>query len=775
MPSPDPTGELPLRGVRVLDRTSRVAGAYAGKLLRDVGADVVVVEPSRPDPAAAATTVRDGALWRWLQAGKRSICVDAVDEVRRNADILLVDGTERISPRARTVTVCITDFGADGPWSGRPASHLTLEAESGSLGSRGVPEMPPVAVGGELGEWIAGLYAGVAALAGWRTARESGVAEHVDVSVFECMLVTLNMHEPLHAVLAGSDAFVRWVQVPSIERAADGWVCFSLVTGQQWLDFTALIGRPDLGEDPELSHMLGRWPRRHEIYAATGPWMTKRTVDEIVEAATAFRLPVAHVTDGETIGRMEHFRTREVFAPSPHGGYLQPKPPYRFSRLVPAPPAAAPVAGADTHAVRDDWSAPRPAAPVARTPHRPLDGVRVVDLTAFWAGPSGTGYLAALGADVVKVESVQRPDGIRFAGGQITRADSWWDYSWVFQGSNAGKRGITLDLTRDDGRELLHRLLADADVLTENFSPRVMAQFGLSYDELAVRYPRLVVVRMPAFGLDGPWADRVGFALTMEALAGMATITGHPDGNPTCPGGVLDPIAGMHAAFATIAALEHRDATGDGQLVEVPMIECALNVAAEPLLEYGANGVVLSRRGNRGPAGVLQDVYPCVGDDAWVAVTVRDGAQASAVVSVLAAAGADVAELGAMTWPEVAPRLDDALRRFLAGCHDEDAVDRLVAAGVPAGVVRRPTVVARNPQLVERGFYEEHQHPTLGVLGYPVLPTRFATWTGPVHARPAPTLGQHNREVLGGELGCGDDVLARLASAGVIGTRPVGL
>src|SRR4051812_23618399 len=451
--------DLPLAGVRVLDRTTRLAGAYASKLLRDAGADVVVTE------RFAEAGTGDGALWRWLQGGKRSVTATAAAELVAAADVILVDTSDDVTGNASTVTVGITDFGRTGPWSARPASHLTLEAEAGSLGSRGIPELPPVAVGGELGEWIAGLYAGVAALAGWRAVRGTDLSEQVDVSVFECMLVTLNMHEPLHAALAGTDAFVRWIQVPSIERAADGWVCFSLVTGQQWLDFTAMIERPDLGADPALSNMLGRWPRRQEIYAAMEPWLTARSVDQIVETATAFRLPVAHVTDGATVGLMEHFRVRDVFAPSPHGGYPQPKPPYRFSRSTVAPAAPAPVDGADTDAVRRDWSR-APRATTRRQARRPLDGVRVVDLTAFWAGPSGTGYLTALGADVVKVESVQRPDGIRFAGGQITQDDGWWEHSWVFQGSNAGKRGITLDLTRAEGRELLHQLLADADVLT---------------------------------------------------------------------------------------------------------------------------------------------------------------------------------------------------------------------------------------------------------------------------------------------------------------------
>ncbi len=729
----------PLTGVRVLDSTGRLAGAYAGKILRDVGADVVVVGSGFDDPVA-----------RFLHGGKRSVDADGAQALAATADILLTDIPPTGEARPGAVTVTISDFGESGPWKDRPSSHLTLEAESGSLGSRGVPELPPVAVGGDLGEWIAGLYAGVAALAGWRTARESGVHEHVEVSVLECMLVTLNMHEPLHAALGGSDAFTRWVQVPSVERTKDGWVCFSLVTGQQWLDFAAMIGRPDLGADKSLGNMLGRWPRRHEIYAAMEPWLTSRTVDEVIETAAAFRLPVAHVADGSMLASMEHFKVRGALVPSPHGDYVQPRPPYLFSDFPTAPVERAPE---EQSSVAADWQVAHDVT-AEHAPRRPLDGVRIVDLTAFFAGPSGTGYLAALGADVIKVESVQRPDGIRFAGGQITQAGDWWEYSWVFHGVNAGKRDVTLDLTRDRGVELLHRLLEGADVLIENYSPRVMDQFGLSYERLSSSYPSLVVTRMPAFGLDGPWAQRVGFALTMEALAGMATVTGHPEGRPTCPGGVLDPIAGMHAAFATLAALEHRNVTGRGQLVEVPMIECALNIAPQSLLRWGSDGVTLERQGNGSDVAILQDVYPCAGDDAWVAVTVRTLEQEKALAALLGGV---------------------ELRDYLAARVDEDAVEELVGAGIPAGVVRRPTVAARTPHVVARGFYEEHEHPTLGSVAYPVLPTRFATWTGPVHASPAPTLGQHNTEVLSGELGVGADKLAELEREGVIGTRPAGL
>ena len=247
--------------------------------------------------------------------------------------------------------------------------------------------------------------------------------------------------------------------------------------------------------------------------------------------------------------------------------------------------------------------------------------MRIVDLTAFWAGPAATHSLAAFGADVIKIESIQRPDGIRYSGGMRTDVDDWWEYGWVFHAMNTNKRSVTLDLESEDGVGLLKQLVGQADAVIENFSPRVMDQFGLGADALLELKPGLVVVRMPAFGLTGPWRDRVGFAPTMEQIAGLAWVTGLPEGPPVPPRGACDPLAGAHAAFALLAALEFADRTGRGQLVEVPMIETVLNVTAAQTIEFEVFGEVLSRRGNRGHPAATQDLYRCAGDDNWIAIS----------------------------------------------------------------------------------------------------------------------------------------------------------
>jgi crotonobetainyl-CoA:carnitine CoA-transferase CaiB-like acyl-CoA transferase len=390
--------------------------------------------------------------------------------------------------------------------------------------------------------------------------------------------------------------------------------------------------------------------------------------------------------------------------------------------------------------------------------------VRIIDATAWWAGPEAGRLLALLGADVVHLEATRAPDGMRMAGGVFIGQSRWWERSGIALSANTGKRGITLDLTQDDGRDLLDRLLADADVLLENFSPRVAERFELTPERLHALNPGLVLVRMPAFGLDGPWRDRVGFAQTMEQVTGMAWITGHADDQPRIPRGPCDPLAGAHAAFAVLVALEERARTGTGPFIESTMVEAAMNVAAEQIIEWTANGVELQRQGNRAPGFVPQGLYPCAGEEQWLAISVATDEQWAALVEVVGLTS-DRREH------------DEVDRELAAWAEDRDleaTVDELVAAGIPAGAARDPRTIGTHPQLAARGFFERLEHPVVGEQPFATLPFRYASvdrWL----TRPAPTMGEHNAEVLGGELGLTDEELAALEAAEVIGTAPSGL
>jgi crotonobetainyl-CoA:carnitine CoA-transferase CaiB-like acyl-CoA transferase len=406
-------------------------------------------------------------------------------------------------------------------------------------------------------------------------------------------------------------------------------------------------------------------------------------------------------------------------------------------------------------------------------PGLPLEGVRVLDLTAFLAGPFATQYLASMGADVVKVESVQRPDPMRFSVPLGPDVPRWYEQGAIYLSVNLNKRGITLDLSRPRGRELLLALATRSDVVIENFTPRVIEQFGLTYDVFRSVRPDIVMVRMPGFGLEGPWRDRPGFAASMEMLSGMAWITGYDGGAPNIPG-ICDPVAGAHAAFAVITALEHRARTGQGQHIELAMLDMAANLIAEQVLEHEVYGHLMRCEGNRSATAAPQGVYACDRSGTWVAISVATDAEWSRLRGALGDPGwARSAVLATVEGRRAAPELlDRGLAEWFASRPRDDALAALRAAAVPAEAVVAAYDVDRDEQMCARRFWEAVDHPVVGTVAYPGWPMRMPACGDPWYRRAAPQLGQHNDEVLGGELGLTREELDGLRAAGIIGERP---
>ena len=320
-------------------------------------------------------------------------------------------------------------------------------------------------------------------------------------------------------------------------------------------------------------------------------WVRSQPVDEIRELATAFRIPNAPVANGANVAALDHFQERGSFMHNPRDGFQQPGHPYRMRPAQLREPGQAPRLGEHTAQYRAAGLTPR-SVPVSRQPatQLPLRGLRVLDMTTFWAGPSCTHFLAMLGAEVIHLESTRRPDGTRLIAGIPVTEEQWWEKSPIFAALNTNKKGLTLDLQSARGRELLRKLIATCDVIAENFTPRVLDQIGLDFAAVQAIRPDAVMLRMPGFGLDGPWRDNPAFAYVIESAAGVSWLTGYPDRTPFEPYSVGDPNAGVHALNALLLALEHRRRTGQGVLVEAAMVDAALNIAAEQIIEYSAYG-----------------------------------------------------------------------------------------------------------------------------------------------------------------------------------------
>jgi crotonobetainyl-CoA:carnitine CoA-transferase CaiB-like acyl-CoA transferase len=788
----------PLAEIQVIDLSTEIAGPYCTKMLVDAGAEVVKVEssdggdPLRRWTASGAPIAEgeDGALFQHLNASKRGVTLDLESSTGREglldlaaaADLVVesfhpgelarlglsFDALQARNPRLSLVS--ISPWGSDGPWAKRPATEFTLQAATGSTAHRGLASREPVAAGGRIGEWIAGGFAAVGALFAWLSARNTGRGQHVDLSIFEAMLLSMTYYHDLSGQWR-EGKLPRAIEVPSVEPARDGWVGFCTITGQQWLDFCVLIGRPELAEDERYLEGTFRSQQLEFMQEIVHGWTRERSVDEIIELASLMRIPVAPIGDGRNLPKMDHFARRGSFTRGP-GGFLRPRPPYLLEKTSLRPFGPAPKLGDPPGEVTAARKATPPEPPGGGSGGAlPLGGLRVVELSTFWAGPIAGWTLADMGADVVKVESIQRPDGMRFAGAIPT--DRLWEWSPIFAGVNPGKRGVTLQLDSEEGMSLLERLIRGADVVTENFSPRVMENFGLGWDRIHSLNPRAIMVRMPAFGLDGPWRDRAGFAMTVEQASGLAWITGYDD-IPLVPRGPCDPIGGMHAVFALLLALEHRRRTGEGQLVEVPLVEAALNVAAEQVIEYSAYGQLLSRSANRGPYAAPQGVYRCAEEDEYLALAVATDAQWQQLCEVMEETGwsRDPALASPRGRRDAHDEIDARIGRWLSEQKLDEAVQKLVDAGVPAHPLVNGHLVMPNPQLEHRRFFQVMEHPATGETRYPGLPMAFSGLERHLHASPPPTLGQHNDEILGGELGLSADELRGLRERKIIGERP---
>jgi crotonobetainyl-CoA:carnitine CoA-transferase CaiB-like acyl-CoA transferase len=387
--------------------------------------------------------------------------------------------------------------------------------------------------------------------------------------------------------------------------------------------------------------------------------------------------------------------------------------------------------------------------------------------------------LAMLGAEVIHVESTRRPDGTRLIAGIPITEDQWWEKSPIFSGLNTNKKGLTLDLQSAAGRDLLNRLIATCDVLVENFTPRVVDQMGLDYAAVQAIRPDVVMLRMPGFGLDGPWRDNPAFAYVIEAASGISWLTGYSDRNPYEPYSVGDPNAGIHALNALLVALEHRRLTGQGVLVEAAMVDAAINVAAEQVIEYSAYGALLQRDGNRGPTAAPQNLYRTNEidefgrEDCWVAVAVTTDEQWVGLCEAVDRRDwASDPELSSAAGRR--NRHDDIDEHIAAWCKGrtgDDIVDTLWEHGVPVAKVVQPHRQTEIPQLAARGFFEDVGHPVNPRTPHSTLPFTFSRGPERVHIEPAPLLGQHNHELLT-ELGLSEEEIDDLAAQGVIGIAP---
>lgn len=715
--------------------------------------------------------------------------------------------------RPGLVMLSVTSFGQTGPYAGYQGEELIHYAVGGPLSASGNPEREPVKMGGDLGQYQCGGVAAVASLAALAVASRSGRGVWIDLANVETQVASIDrrMTYLLYGAYRGEDVprfggYSVGILPGGVRPTADGYIQVS--TLPNWMArFLKVLNDPDLSAryanpgwmlDPDVPELAD---------ASLLSWSLQRGMQEAMEEAQAAGWPITAVNRPAQLLTDPHFSERGFFVPVAHpvaGTTLQPGAPIRMEDgwQLRRP---APRLGEHTDEVTNELASRSSAdGPMGTTtqiagttgadtstvdvnePRLPLEGLRVLDLTVVWAGPYVTMFLADLGAEVIRIDNpwifpaatrgvlprpprvlTDRVGGIFGGYPDGEPGERPWNRVALFTAHARGKRSITLDMRKPLGREMFLRLVDTADVLVENNSVDLLTKLDIDWPVLHERNPRLVVVRMPSVGLAGPYRNYLGFGVNFEGLCGLTALRGYPDLDLTENETVfhMDAASGSAGAFAVLAALRRREATGQGELVELSQSENMLNHIGEYLIDAAWNGDRAERLGNRHRTRAPQGVYPSGGGiDQWVTISVGSDEQWQALCQLIG-----TPELARLDQDERRARHDDLDARIVEWTKDRSASETFIAcqeAGIPAGPVLHEVESLNDPHFRARGMFRPNGSQELGTHDYPAHPWH---WDGPpLRWGPIPVLGGDNEAVYRELLGVNDDEWQALQDDGHI-------
>lgn len=784
-----------LQGLQVIEISANGAAAFASKHLADWGAQVFVLEPPGGSPLRDAPPFyekgaeRKSALWEWLSRGKTSLMIgpetattpQAAREACATADLVLVESElagpvlglkpAEVLSAIKTTCVLISPFAADGPYADYQATDLGITALGGWMSVLGNRDREPIRPGGEVLPRITGLFALAAALYGLRCARAGGPPQSVEVSA-QAAAASMIIAPWLVKQMLGFEYERRGNPWPmGAMKCADGYVGIPPLTPTHWEMMCQMMGIGDIFQDPQAHDYMWRMAHETELHERVKPWLAERTRTEIFAQAQALRLPAAPfqtVADRLTCPQLEarHFWVR---AEIDGRGVKVPRVSYSIKGQDPVERAP----------LKEAKKLPAMNANASQTPSagdpasgRPLNGIRVLDLTWFWSGPYAMMMLAAFGADVIKVESMQRPDPYRYIWAPIGR-DNWWECGPLWVDTNAGKREITLDLSSHRGKEIFEELVSKADIVISNFANRVMPNLGLTADHLLQINPQLVVVTMPGYGPGGPWEDYAGYGVAFEQLV-CATMTGYADDYPQMMGGFCDPVVGLHVVAAIELALEAREQTGRGLAVEVPQCETLDSIFAPEHIAVQFGSPSPMRSGNKHVWMAPHNVYRIAGNDQWLSIAIASDAEFLALAGVLGqpSLASDPRFAGVDARKRNEAEIDAVMSELLANAEGPDVERRLQAVGVKACRVNKSYLLPDDENLKHIGFFQELTRSFTGAYTQKTFPFRFSA-IDTAHRRPAPSMGEHTAEVLTGLAGVTEAELEQLRDQKIIGSAPL--
>jgi crotonobetainyl-CoA:carnitine CoA-transferase CaiB-like acyl-CoA transferase len=782
----------PLQGVRVVELADG-RGEMCGRILGDLGADVVKAEPpggeaSRGEPPLHGDL---SLAFATRNAGKRSVVIDLGLAGHRNQLLGLLDGADiwietlrpgRLSTmgmdlelvRERNpalVVLSISDFGQTGPYRDWVATNAVLLAMGGVLSRSGLPGREPLLPPGDMALQLTAAQAAWAALVSYWNRLETGRGDHIDFSLYEA---TAQAIEPAMGTVGTAQAAgyepTRGRPAPGpypIFRCRDGHVRVALLAPRQWHAMRAWLGDPPELRDPSLETIRGRAIAADRLHTIFEEHFRARCKHELALEGQARGVPIAPVLTPIEVLANDHFHARRAIGRREVAAGLVADLPTGFAEIDGrrvTPGSRAPALGEDTtpasgRRARDGRESER-NSPAAAARRRPLAGIRVVDFGVIVFGAEIARLFCELGADVIKVESRAFPDGARISPVH-------------FAIGHRGSRSLGVDLRSADGVEVVKRLALRSDVLLSNFKPGTLEKLGLGGDVLREVNPRLIVVSGSALGDSGPWSGWMGYGPLVRGVSGLTSVWRYPDDEDSFSDSTVihpDHYAARLAAVATLAALVRRRRSGHGAEIALSQAEAILVqlgslLAAESLHPGSTDDVGGGVRADAAPWGV----YACAGDDEWCAVTVRDDHEWRCLRDALGdpewASGAELATARG----RVAHRreIDEQLSTWTRMRAPREVAAVLQRAGVPAGFMQRPEEYEDDPQLQARDFLRTFAQPGLAPLRIENAPFRSESIAVPAIRR-APETGEHTREICTGVLGMADQEVERLLASGAL-------
>jgi len=786
-----------LAGLRVVDVAGEPA-AMTGRILADLGADVVKVEPPGGDPLRAVPPLGpDGTSLRFVAWNAGEACLEAsaaddprLDELLGAADVVLATpgwpGALDLDPgRApQAVWVLVTPFGRDGPRAHWRASDLGVMASTGNMYCTGDPDRAPV----RCTEPTAWAHVGPEAVVATLSALATGRPQVVDVSAQEAVMIASMGHVGRfpRTKVRGKRSGANIGTTREIWPCQDGFVSFGLRGGKARVanlqTITRLVAEdglatPALTERDWTTYDHNRVaPEELEAIAAPiAEYFLGHTMGELYEIAVQTNLMLAPANSPRQLIESRQLEARSFFCELGPAAHF----PRSFVHVTSPDDMVAPPGPSGSARAFDDTDARRAPARPARTPAptpapavAPASpawaGTKLLEFGAGAAGPIAVRYFAEHGATVVRVESRSRPDFLRTYG-LAPGKPCGLEGSDMFDALNVGKLGITLNLKHPEGVALAKRLMQWTDAVAENFAPRAMRGFGLDYASMVNEKPDLVMVSSCLQGQTGPHKDYPGFGGQGSALGGYNLLTGWPDREPVGPyGTITDSLAPRFAASALAAGLLYRRRTGRGVHLDVSQVEAAVYSLTPWVLDYDVNGNVGSRQGNRSTRAVPHGAFPCEGEDRWVAVAAWDDDDWARLASVIGVDDATARRLASFESRRRAiDEVEALVSAWTAGRSPEDAATALQGAGVEAVPVADLGDASADPQLHHRHHFVTLEHPCMGECGYEYNGFRLSE-APTTFTRSSPTLGEHNEYVLGEILGLGTAERRRLADDGVL-------